>query len=191
MNRYSALLLAIASVWVTSEIVIARLRRSDPSSSTGHDRRSLQILQLATMIGPFLGAVLVNVRAAMMPAAIRPYAYWGGLALIVIGMAIRWTAIGTLKRYFTVDVAIAKDHKVIDHGLYAIVRHPSYSGSLLSFIGLGFAFLNWLSLAVCVACATAGFAYRIAVEERALIEALGDDYRSYAARTKRLIPGLF
>ena len=88
-------------------------------------------------------------------------------------------------------MAIASDHKVIQHGLYAVVRHPSYAGSLLSSIGLGFAFVNWLSLVVVVAFAIAGIAYRISVEEHALTSALGDEYRHYAARTKRLVPGIY
>jgi len=126
-----------------------------------------------------------------MPAPIRPYAFWGGLALIVVGFAIRLIAIFTLRRYFTVDVAIAKDHKVIDRGLYGVIRHPSYSGSLLSFLGLGIAFMNWLSLAIMIIGPAIGIGYRIAVEERTLIGALGEDYRIYAVRTKRLVPGVF
>ncbi|MGZ7040921.1 MAG: methyltransferase family protein [Thermoanaerobaculia bacterium] len=185
------LLLTVCGLWVASEIGIMLWKRSDASKAERKDRLSIHVLWICLMIGPILASNLTRVRATEMPAAIRPYAYWGGLALIVIGVAIRWTAIATLKRYFTVDVAIAKDHKVIDHGLYSIVRHPSYAGSLLSFVGLGLAFLNWLSLAACMVFSILGLSYRIAVEERALTEALGDDYRSYAARTKRLIPGVF
>jgi len=190
MNNHSAILIAVSSLWVASEIVISRRRRSDASASH-EDRQSLTVLWIAMALGPSSAALLAGIRSATMPVPIRPYAYWGGLALILIGIAIRWTAIATLKQFFTVDVAIAKDHKVIDHGLYAVVRHPSYSGTLLSFLGLGLAFVNWLSLAACLFFPIAGFAYRIAVEERALTAALGDDYRSYAARTKRLIPGVF
>jgi protein-S-isoprenylcysteine O-methyltransferase Ste14 len=37
----------------------------------------------------------------------------------------------------------------------------------------------------------AGILVRIQVEERALVAALGDDYRQYAARTSRLVPGVW
>ena len=188
--NYLGILLAVAAVWIVSEIVISRMKRSD-SSASRQDRNSLRFLWFMFMLGPMCAGFLTSVRSAMMPASIRPYAFWGGLALIFAGIALRWTAIATLKQYFTVDVAIARDHKVVDHGLYAFVRHPSYTGTLLSFIGLGFGFVNWLSLATCVVFAIVGLSYRIAVEERALIAALGDDYRAYAARTKRLVPGLF
>jgi protein-S-isoprenylcysteine O-methyltransferase Ste14 len=185
------LLLAICAVWVLSEIALGILKRSHAGEATRKDRLSIYGVWISCILGPVLGGTLTSVQSTEMPAAIRPYAYWGGLALIVIGVAIRWVAIATLKRFFTVDVAIAKDHKVIDHGLYGVVRHPSYAGTLLSFIGLGFAFLNWLSLAACIVFVVIGLSYRINVEESALTEALGDAYRSYAARTKRLIPGIY
>ncbi len=185
------LLLDVCALWILSEIGIMIVKRSKAGQATSKDRLSIHVIWICFMLGPILASKVTRVQPTEMPAAIRPYAYWGGLALIVIGVAIRWIAIATLKRYFTVDVAIAKDHKVIDHGLYGVVRHPSYAGTLLSFIGLGFAFLNWLSLAACVVFAVIGLSYRISVEERALTEALGDAYRSYAARTKRLIPGIY
>ena len=187
---YPAIFLTVCSIFVVSEIAISRLRRSDASASH-QDRQSLRILWLTLTLGPMTAGFLTGVRAARMPFPLRLYAFWAGVALIVSGMAIRWVAISTLKQYFTVDVAIAKDHRVINHGLYGIVRHPSYAGTLISFVGIGLGFGNWLSLIASTAFAMAGLAYRISVEERALIEALGDDYRAYAARTKRLIPGVF
>ena len=185
------ILLTVSAFWVISEIVIMRMKRSNAAETTSRDRGSFMFIWLLFMFGPFSAGLATPVAATRMAEPLRTYAFWGGLALIVIGILIRWTAIATLKRYFTVDVAIAKDHKVIDHGIYALVRHPSYSGMLLSMIGLGLAFMNWLSFAICVVLAIVALSYRISVEERALIEALGDDYRAYAARTKRLIPGVY
>jgi protein-S-isoprenylcysteine O-methyltransferase Ste14 len=185
------ILLIVSALWVASEIVIMRMKKSNAAESTSRDRGSFAFLWLLFAIGPMCAGFATAVVRTRMTAAIRPFAFWGGLALIVIGIAIRWAAIATLKRYFTVDVAIAKDHKVIDHGLYRIVRHPSYAGTLLSMTGLGLAFVNWLSFAICFLAAVIALGYRIIVEERALIEALGDDYRAYATRTKRLIPGVF
>ena len=190
MNPW-AIFIAVCSFWIVTEIAIGVRRRASTTGAEKQDRRSLFVLWIGFGLGPFIGGFLTAVRAARMPWTIRPYAFWGGLALILVGIAIRWVAIATLKRYFTVDVAIASDHKVIQTGLYRIVRHPSYAGSLISSFGLGLAFTNWLSLVVVFAFALAGIAYRISVEEQALIGALGDDYREYAARTKRLIPGVF
>ncbi len=50
---------------------------------------------------------------------------------------------------------------------------------------------NWLSLAVAFVVPFLALSYRVAVEERALIEHFGDAYCQYAARTERLIPGIY
>lgn len=181
----------VCAFWVLSEIVIAVRRRAAVTGAERRDRFSIVIFWFAYAFGPFFGAMLRNVDATRIASRLRPYAFWGGLSLIITGIAIRWIAIATLQRYFTVDVAIARDHEVIQHGIYGIVRHPSYSGSLLSSLGLGLAFLNWLSFAVVVTLAVAAITYRIRVEEEALAGALGDAYRAYAMRTKRLVPGVF
>ena len=125
------------------------------------------------------------------PARIGYDTFWLGLGLIVIGIIIRAIAIATLWRYFTVDVSIREGHELVDRGLYRLIRHPSYTGSLLSFLGLGFAFRNWLSVAIIALTTIAGFSYRIAVEEGALIEHFGGRYRDYMRRSKRLIPGIY
>lgn len=186
-----AIFFTVVGIWVACEFLILFLKRSNPEQATRTGAKSDLVMTLSMAISPFLGGVLCTVPATMMPASMRPYAFWTGLAMIVVGFIIRLTAIFTLRKYFTVDVAIAKDHKVIDTGLYGIVRHPSYAGSLISFIGLGLAFMNWLSFAVVVLGTAFGIGYRVFEEERALTTTLGDGYRAYAARTKRFIPGVF
>jgi protein-S-isoprenylcysteine O-methyltransferase len=111
-----------------------------------------------------------------------------GVALFAFGLLLRWYAIFYLGRFFTVDVAIAADHRVIDSGPYRWVRHPSYSGALLACLGYGIVLGSWLSLLMVTLPIAAMLMRRIAVEEAALSAALGEAYRRYAARTRRLIP---
>jgi protein-S-isoprenylcysteine O-methyltransferase Ste14 len=68
-----------------------------------------------------------------------------------------------------------------------IFRHTSYTGGLLTLVGILVCCLNWASLAA-LAVAAAGYAFRIRVEEEALKDGLGDEYRVYMRRTRRLIP---
>jgi len=69
-----------------------------------------------------------------------------------------------------------------------VLRHPSYAGLLLAFIGAGLAAANWVSLAATFLLPLGALLWRIHAEERALLTVLGDRYRAYATRHKRLIP---
>ena len=112
------------------------------------------------------------------------------LCILVGGMVVRWVAILSLGRMFTVDVAIQADHVLVQKGLYKFVRHPSYSGLLLEFAGLAVYFGTWVSMIVIVVPVTCAMLYRIRWEEVALRKTFGAQYAEYAAHTKSLIPGV-
>jgi protein-S-isoprenylcysteine O-methyltransferase Ste14 len=114
-----------------------------------------------------------------------------GLTMFWIGVAIRVWSIRTLGRFFRFEVTVLSDHRVIDTGPYRYVRHPSYTGALLAFSGIGVALDNWLSVASLFFLPLIGFLWRIDVEEAALTARLGEEYRRYKRRTKRLIPGVW
>jgi protein-S-isoprenylcysteine O-methyltransferase Ste14 len=114
-----------------------------------------------------------------------------GLALLFAGTFIRWSAIWTLGQYFTGAVLIKEDHQLIRNGLYKYLRHPAYSGALLAHLGLGLSFNSWFSLLFSSLPFFAAAFYRMHVEEKALQEAFGTEYREYAKSTKRLIPSVY
>lgn len=118
----------------------------------------------------------------------QPVVFWIGIAFMGIGLLFRIYAIRALGRYFTTRVATRSDQNVVEHGPYRWIRHPSYSGALLTVLGFGLATTNWLGLLLVLACSLAGYAYRVHVEEQALCTALGNDYREYMLRTRRFIP---
>lgn len=189
MNRGSVILF-ISFIWLLSEIILARARHTQTKDSKKWDKSSLAYLWItiifATFIGVFLGINgigYVAVKAHFIPTV--------GIFLIILGLIIRWTAILTLKKYFTVNVTIFENHQIVKKGIYKFIRHPGYAGSLLSFLGLGVSFSNWLSTVVIFIPILAAFIYRIRVEEKALLEALGEEYLNYSKVTKRLIPKIY
>jgi protein-S-isoprenylcysteine O-methyltransferase Ste14 len=121
-------------------------------------------------------------------ALISPIAYYVGVILIVAGLVLRQWAIAILGRYFTLTVKIQSEHTIVEQGPYKLIRHPSYSGLLLTLIGVGLALQTWAGVALNVLVFAIVFGYRIYVEEKALNSALGERYASYSRRTKRLIP---
>lgn len=178
---HQAILALVSAIWVGLEIVVSIVTRG----TSREDRGSYRVLWTLLIAGTVAGSMVKSL--LRMP----PELFWVGIALIAIGIVIRATAILTLRRYFTVRVTIQDSHDLIERGLYRWIRHPSYAGALVSFVGLGIAFGSWLSLAIILAAALIGMGYRIRIEERALIGHFGDRYRDYAARTKRLIPGIY
>jgi protein-S-isoprenylcysteine O-methyltransferase Ste14 len=114
-----------------------------------------------------------------------------GICFMLMGVALRWYCAAILGKYFTFDVAIQGGQTLIEVGPYRYVRHPSYSGALVSLLGFGLALGNWAGLAAALSCLGFAYLYRIPIEEQALSSALGDVYKQYMSRTWRLIPFLF
>lgn len=114
-----------------------------------------------------------------------------GIALMLIGMAFRWYAIDVLGKYFSVRLAIQPNQTVTREGPYRWIRHPSYTGSLITMLGLGLTFTNWLCLFSTPLIALAGYIYRAKVEEQMLLGSLGEQYREYMKTTKRFIPFIY
>ena len=131
-----------------------------------------------------------NVRSAAIDVARWPL-FGGGVVLMAAGIVIRQWSIAVLGRYFTTDVRIHPGQTVVDTGPYRWVRHPSYTGLLVTLLGIGLALGNWASLAVLLTVPIAGLVVRIRVEERALEQGLGEPYRRFAATRPHLIPGVW
>jgi protein-S-isoprenylcysteine O-methyltransferase Ste14 len=111
-----------------------------------------------------------------------------GLVFMAFGIYVRQWAIVALGRFFTADLRVQVDQPVIDTGPYRWVRHPSYSGLIVFFVGFGLALTNWLSLLISAVVPTIGLVTRVFAEEHSLLAGLGVPYRRYAATRKRLFP---
>ncbi len=117
--------------------------------------------------------------------------YRAGLVLIGAGMWLRWWSVATLGRLFTVNVAIRTKHRLVDSGPYHYVRHPSYTAVLLVQVGAALCLGSVLSLFVMTVPLLATLLNRMRVEENVLVAGLGQAYRDYMTRTKRLVPAIY
>ncbi len=175
--------------YLVSEVLLTITHRSR-GAGVRQDRSTLRVLWLVIMISVAAGVyVAFNVKAAALP--LRQLCRLIGLLLFAAGLALRWWSIVTLGRFFTVDVQIARDHELVESGPFRVVRHPSYTGVLLAFVGFALSLANWASLLVILLPISAAFVRRMNVEEQALSSALGDRYLNYIRRTKRLVPGIY
>ncbi|HZS24159.1 MAG TPA: isoprenylcysteine carboxylmethyltransferase family protein [Gaiellaceae bacterium] len=157
--------------------------------------RSLERWSLLVVLAAVVGGMLGGLELARWGAAEIGAGRWPlfvvGLVLMAAGIAVRQWAIVVLGRYFTVAVRVQSGQPVVDRGPYRWVRHPSYTGLVVFFVGLGLALGNWASLAVLAVVPTAGLLVRIRFEERALVAGLGASYERYAATRRRLFPGIW
>lgn len=185
-----SLSLKLGLVYLFSEVLLTATRRSRSRTGTKQDKSTLGVIWLVIMVSIGAGICV----AARWPAASLPYGQslaWVGVFLFVAGLILRWWAIVTLGRFFTVDVTIERDHELVERGPFRVVRHPSYTGVLLAFVGFALTLHNWAALLIVLVPIFAAFIRRMNVEEEALSRALGSRYADYMRRTKRLVPFVY
>jgi len=174
-------------VWIGTELFLGARKRRLPAGATDYDSRSKW-----WVIGSVWGCVAIGMWVAFLfpSTAIRSgrtALFVLGLFLMVAGMALRWYSIQVLGTSFTCEVSTRPGQEVIQTGPYRWIRHPSYTGGLITVLGVLVCCVNWASLPALLV-ALGGYAYRIRIEERALARDLGPAYEDYMRRTKRLIP---
>ncbi len=115
---------------------------------------------------------------------------WGLFALSLAGFAFCWWARIHLGALWSGSVTVKADHRVVDTGPFALVRHPIYTG----FIWAAFCMAVLRGTVVNIAglvLIVLGFWLKARLEERFLREQLGvEAYDAYAQRTPMLVPRL-
>jgi protein-S-isoprenylcysteine O-methyltransferase Ste14 len=177
------LAIATALGWGAVELRQGRAHRDEAVTA---DRGSIWAVRASFGAGALLAAL----GAHAVPSATLSRATWAWIGLVVmwLGIALRLWCFHTLGRYFTFTVQTSHDQPVIDRGPYSVVRHPSYLAILVIVTGVGLLIGNVVSLCALVVSVLCGVVYRIRVEDRALLAALGAPYRDYAATHQRLVP---
>src|ERR1051326_1582752 len=115
-------------LYALSEVALSVMKRSQPGAASKDTT-----FKLIWAVMP-LSCIALLLIAAWVPAARLPHSdaiYFIGLAVFLLGLVVRFGAVVQLGRFFTVDVNVASDHRVIDTGFYRYVRHPSYAGVVI------------------------------------------------------------
>jgi len=119
---------------------------------------------------------------------LEPALFWIGIVMIWAGMAFRLWAVLTLGVFFRTSVVLQDGHQLVTAGPYRWLRHPSYTGAIVTMVGLGLGFGNWVSLMALIFFPSLAIAFRIHVEERALTEQFGEAYRDFRKTHAAVIP---
>jgi protein-S-isoprenylcysteine O-methyltransferase len=187
---YVVLFWTIFAFWLAMEGFASAVKRTRDRANV-RDRGSLLLIILLFWLGIALSFSLSFLLPQAAIPGKRKLIFLSGLVVMLAGIAFRWHAMSVLGRFFTVNVAIQEGHTLVETGPYRYIRHPSYTGALITELGVGLALGNWASLLALLICAGIGYSYRISIEEKALLAAFGDPYRNYMRRTARLIPFVF
>lgn len=179
----------IWACWLLSEIFLNRLLRAKKADSKALDKNSMNLIWIAIilcMTAGILTAIYWHV-----PIIHTNLLLYMGTALVVLGMLIRFIAVRTLGKFFTVNLAVHDDQRLVKNGLYKYIRHPSYAGSLLSFAGFALSLNNLISLFIIILPVLITFINRINIEEKLLLQKFGPAYEAYQKNSKRMVPMIY
>ena len=186
-SRWEEVLFWVAVIvgFVVPFIYFVRWSLKNAASTKTKPRKDVSTLTKLALIPAAVFAIWLGY------AGVGPLPHWllyPGLTMFLLGLAVTVWAYHTLGRFFSLEVQVQREHRVVNTGPYRLLRHPGYAGVLFGFVGLGLALQSWLSLLVLLLATTTALAYRARIEERFLVAELGDEYVLYMARTKRLLP---
>lgn len=175
------------------ELTLLITKLSQKKSYQAADRSTLLNLWGVIILGMVLGAPYPFLKTGMESFAyeLSNVGISATFGILVAGIALRWWAIHCLGKFFTVDVAVHKNHKVINTGPYMLLRHPSYTGLLLQILAVAIAYQNLISVMMIMVPTTYVLMRRIRHEERILKRALGMEYRLYSRKTYSLLPFVY
>jgi protein-S-isoprenylcysteine O-methyltransferase Ste14 len=181
----------VALVGITAlQAVAAVFTRGNLSAGTREDRGNRWVI-------PVFGAI--GVAVGYLPAYTDRIGFWTldgeplrwlGVLLFAVGGALRLWPVFVLGNRFSGLVAIQPGHTLVTDGIYGVVRHPSYLGLLVNLLGWALAFRSGIGVLLTALLLPALLA-RIRAEEALLRAQFGAEYAAYAARTSRLIPGVY
>lgn len=182
--------LIIGTSWASIEIIIALKTRVKFTSTDRLEYRSERLIWL--VVATALIAALLLKQLHLVPLPIEPLTrQMIAVSLLVVGIALRCHAVLSLGEFFSTTVVTQVEHNLIEIGPYRSIRHPAYTGLLVSFFAAGLAMGDILALLALFLPIALVLLQRIAIEEQWLRNHFGSQYDEYCQRTKKLIPWVY
>jgi protein-S-isoprenylcysteine O-methyltransferase Ste14 len=178
--------------WYVIRLPHERRSRKTPIAIRSERRRD-QVLLAISFTGLFVIPV-IYVATGEPRFADYPFQQalaWLGTAVFGLSLGLFYRTHRDLGRFWSVTLEIRDTHQLITTGVYRHVRHPMYSAFFLWAVAQALLLPNVIAGLAGLAGFGTLFALRLPREERMMEERFGEAYRAYAARTKRIIPGIF
>ena len=170
-----------------------------------HETRSKQVRVVEDRKGAVEKALLAVLTVALllplltMTTSILAFADYplhpGSLVVGIIFMGLYlWLfhrAHADLGDNWSFTLQVREGHRLVTAGIYRRIRHPMYAAIYMVALAQAVLVPNYISGSAMLAAFTAMVLLRVGPEEQMMVDRFGDEYRAYAARTKRLIPGVW
>lgn len=186
-----AVILASSIVMIAIRAPHGRRSRAVKTVRSSKGTREVVLLMLAWIgfLVPLLWVASPALSFADYPLRVPPFV--AGTVLLVVGLWLFYRAHADLGSFWSVTLEVRENHRLISHGVYRRIRHPMYSALFLYSVGQALVLPNWLAGPSYLIAFGILFAFRIRAEERMMVAAFGDEYVTYMAKTKRLLPGVW
>lgn len=111
-----------------------------------------------------------------------------GSACGIASFVIRRRAIAALGRFWSLHVEIRNEHQFVQTGPFRWMRHPTYFSMLLELLAVTLILKATICLALVPLLYLPALAYRLSLEEPALVAKFGEAYREYMRTTPAFLP---
>ena len=184
--------LATVVAWFVVRHRPRRQSHKTPVQYSGRDTREIALLA-ASLTG--LGIIPCVYVATHFPRfADYPFAPAQGYVGLAVALGALWLFRQThreLGRNWSVSLDLRERHTLVTTGIYAVVRHPMYSGFWLMAVAQALMLPNWVAGPAGLIGFGILFFGRVGREEAMMVRAFGDEYRAYMRRTARVLPWVY
>jgi protein-S-isoprenylcysteine O-methyltransferase Ste14 len=187
----TAILIVVSSTWGILEAYLILRDRGRPKARATLDAGTRHYNFLAMTLSPIVAAIVTAIPGVNALGLESSWLFGFGTAIMLLGLGLRIWSVAVLGQYFRTTIELNENQKVVQAGPYRYIRHPSYTGLILTCIGYGLALQNIVSFVFAVTFPTIVLLHRIKVEEATLARGMGAEYVLYQKRTKKLIPSIW
>ncbi|HTY15713.1 MAG TPA: isoprenylcysteine carboxylmethyltransferase family protein [Methanoregulaceae archaeon] len=177
----------VVILWILGEIIGSTITPAIRRRGVEIERKD-KGSRIIIFVGTFLAIFIAFELKAYNIGTLPEWMTYFGTTLMLMGVIFRQWSISVLGKYFSQSIGIQKGQKIVKSGPYRYVRHPSYTGAFLIWLGIGFALQSWVAVIIILVIYGLIFGYRMKMEEEMLISEFGDEYKQYMKTTKKIIP---
>jgi len=193
MNPWIAKAIVLAATLTMIAIRAPHVRRSrSVKVATSHKTPLETGLLVLVWIGFFVPLIWLASPAlsfAEYPLTLGPLI--AGVVCFVVGLWLFYRSHADLGTNWSITLEVREQHRLITRGVYHRIRHPMYSALVLYSLGHALVIPNWVAGPSNLVAFAILFTLRVHAEEQMMSDTFGDEYATYAARTKRLVPRIW